>query len=365
MQHSERVSSADHLSQPSDKKHSSLPPLIQLIVKPYAVSGVQPTTLQQINLSTLREFLSLPSLPNSIPPSSLTHLCVKLPFFTQLFPAALSGGIHLDERSATELLANLTTIIVRGGILGKQTGKEAIVWMRLLSAIASSFGDEWGLWIESKGRYGPDQHRTAGDRTAISPALGKRLLPLVGPEHLSLLANTVVRNSDATIPFCLSILSLLDVFRGTARWEAILDTLLTGPHAVRLMRDLWRGNVRGKWPTASARQSWETLLQPNTTRTITMTPPFLLLSTMFLQYLLTVPDDQFFAPVSNKSALSLDETLELSSIWRDLGFYSYWTGLAPTYANQVDSVTLADLTKRREDIRSLMTRGVVAICARE
>lgn len=320
----------------------------------------------------MRDFLSLPSLPSSIPPTSLTHLCINLPFFTQLFPSALSTGIHLDERNATELLANLTTIIIRGGILNKQKGKEVVVWMRLLSAITTNFADQWGLWIESKGRYDGNDDRMGESskqgldaRGVVSPALAKRLLPLIGADHLSLLANTVVRQSDATVPFCLAILSLLDVFRGSPRWEAILDILLTGNHAVRLMRDLWRGNVRGKWPTTSARQNWETLLQPNTTRTVTLTPPFLLLSTLFLQYLLTVPDDQFFSSVSTRSALSLDETLELSSIWRDLGFYGYWTGLAPSYVNQVDAATLADLTKRREDVRSLMTRGVVAICARE
>lgn len=375
---------------PNNKKHPAIPPLVRLIVKTSTIPNLSQTTRNQVNVAIFRYLLTIPSLPSSLPLGSLTHLCIHLPFFQEIFPSALSHGINLSEMATTELIANLVTIIVRGGLLAKQDTKGIAVWMRLLTSLLDKVGDQWGLWIESKGRWAPnhskmiispDQGSDDSDagpsenlikrprlsaRGTVSPALLKRIIPVLSVDHLSQLANSMVRNSELTIPFCQLILSLLNAFRGSARWEGILDTLLTSDYAVQLLRDLWRSNVRGKWPSSSAMHNWETLLQPNTARTVSLVPPFLLLSTLLIQHLLTIPDDEFFAPVSSKSALSLDEILELAGVWKDLGFYGYWSGLAPPYANKVEPRTLLPkLEKQREDIRSLMTQGVVAICARE
>lgn len=63
------------------------------------------------------------------------------------------------------------------------------------------------------------------------------------------------------------------------------------------------------------------------------------------------PDDEFFAPQVNP--LSIDEVLDLSSIWRDLAYWGYMHGVGPG--------TTAIGT---EEQRSLFTRGVTRLSER-
>lgn len=82
----------------------------------------------------------------------------------------------------------------------------------------------------------------------------------------------------------------------------------------------------------------------------------LLLSHMYCHYLLLTPDDEFFSREHN--ALTIDEVLDLSAIWRDLAFWAYMNGVAQPGSNPSRGVG-------PEEARSLFTRGVTRVSERK
>lgn len=81
----------------------------------------------------------------------------------------------------------------------------------------------------------------------------------------------------------------------------------------------------------------------------------LLLSHMYCHYLLLTPDDEFFSNDTN--ALSLDEVLDLSTIWRDLAYWGFMEGVS-TGDGRADG-------RGTEEVRSLFTRGVTRVAERK
>ena len=80
---------------------------------------------------------------------------------------------------------------------------------------------------------------------------------------------------------------------------------------------------------------------------------------MYNHYLLITPDAEFFADSpSGSNPLTLDEVLDLTAIWRDLAFWGYMNGVAPAGST-------AQGGKGKEDVRSLLTRGVTRIAERK
>jgi len=347
-----------------------------------------------------------------MPLTSLTSFCAHLPFFTKVLPYAashpetLEQGTLATERGKTELLANLVTLAVRGGMLARQKTDGIAVWLQVVTRILGGLDDQWGLWLEGRGQWRSEaagevlsgrqgqlanssdsdvdmdgesstlrvpsrQDTRIRERGVAGQALSSKILPLIETPHLSTLINSALRNSSLLLPFVDFVQSLLAVFRGSPRWEMILDALLEGEHGKRLVRELWRGYVRGKWSRTAVKENWENMFSskdglPSSSKPARVfVPPFLLLSTLYIHYLLTLPDDEFFAPPSrSRSALSIDEVTELAGIWRDLAFYGYWTGIAAS-GRYLDEGQRKAEERKKEDVRGLMTRGVNAVCARD
>jgi ubiquitin-protein ligase E3 C len=86
-------------------------------------------------------------------------------------------------------------------------------------------------------------------------------------------------------------------------------------------------------------------------------PCLLFLTTLYNHYLLLTPDDEFFSDTSSKP-ISLDEVLELAGIWRDLAFWGYMNGLAP-------SGSASGKSPGTEEARALFTRGVTRVAERK
>lgn len=82
-------------------------------------------------------------------------------------------------------------------------------------------------------------------------------------------------------------------------------------------------------------------------------PLLLLLSQVYCHYLLITPDDEFFDPRGNP--LTVDEVLDLSSIWRDLAFWGYMNGVSHAQDRGVGT----------EEQRQLFTRGVTRVSERK
>lgn len=54
-------------------------------------------------------------------------------------------------------------------------------------------------------------------------------------------------------------LTILEAFRGSPKWEALLDALLEVNRSRGLVKLLWREGVRGKW--SSTADQWTTFQQ--------------------------------------------------------------------------------------------------------
>lgn len=345
----------------------------------------------------INTLLAIPQLPSSLPISSLTHLTKSLPIISKLLPYAAANPAVLTQNSLatemgkTHLLANLGFMVIQTGMIQQQDTKSLVAWLHVLTQLLEGVDNEWGLWLECKGVWGKNasaavqtaavvesmegnelegekdsrvtsRKRNIQDRGSVPPGIVNRVLSIVGTDHLNFLTSTYIRQPSMTQPYTRYMLALLTKFRGSVRFDGIME-VLGGPSGTRLVRDLWRNQVRGKWPSAASKQTWDRLLSPTAGETssandTTRLQSLLLLTHIYIHHLLTVTDEEFFAPPSrDAAALSLDEVIELSGIWRDVAFWGYWSGLGNGLSQAI--------VKQKEEIRGLMTKGVLAITARE
>lgn len=357
----------------------------------------------------LNDLLSRPNLMSSLPLSNLGVLMGGLQLWDKLIPlttgavgqSILDSGRLKTEMGKTDLLANLATIVVRTGMIDKKPVQDVAGWMNLLTSVLEGVEDGWGLWIERQGIWavpvarvgsdsvmagpgegidtvmdsdGEEDEELAGGRRRlregqlvaenrsrargrVEPAITTKLLHLFSPQHLNLLAAKSINDRAATEALTGLVTTMLRAFRGSPRWEGILEGILQSEHGIQLQRQLWLV-VRTHWKNIT-KATWESLFTPSSSKTPHL-PALQLFSTLYLQNLLTLPDDEFFEPVrkaGGRSALSLDEVGDLASIWKDLAFYGYVVGVGAGPETPV--------TKRKEELRSLMTQGVLAVSARK
>jgi ubiquitin-protein ligase E3 C len=239
----------------------------------------------------LTHLLAVAALPQSLPIPSLTHLSQHLPLFTDLLPAAaadttlLSQGKLSTELGRTYFLANIATFAITGGMLARYGLQGARTWVKVVATLLKGVEEGWGRWAEGVvdvdddimdtiSQDGSDDEeepamaiplpvnkRKRQTRAPLPTNISSRLLSLGSTGHISTLAELLVSpraaSSDATlIDFASFTLSLLAAFKGTARWENILDGLLEGRKGLALTRRLWREGVRGKWSTDKDAGGW-------------------------------------------------------------------------------------------------------------
>lgn len=359
-----------------------------------------PALYQTIYPAYLNTLLAVPNLMALLPLPSLMVLLRGIHFWDKLVPLAisrpkvLSTGDLATEMGKTHLLANISFMVVRSGMLQGRDARSCSHWTTLIKRVMDGLEEGWGIWVENQGKVsnistaqlrgqeGLDRisdsaedseddtrqpkvisrDRIKGkarrvDRGTIEPNIRDRLMYLFSPQHLNVLASKVVASDDYINPFTGLVTTMLRAFKGSPTWEAILDGILEGPDATKLQRQLWL-LTRRDWANVN-KPTWEQLFSDRPGDKCRQLPTLQLLSTLYLQNLLTLPDDEFFAPIrqtGSRSALTLDEVSELAGIWRDLAFWGYSSGTG----SGPETVT----TKRKEEVRSLTTQGVVAISAR-
>lgn len=248
----------------------------------------------------VQHLLAVPALPQSLPIPSLTHLSQKLPLFTVLLPSAAADPVILTHgKLATELgrtyfLANITTFGITGGMLARYGVQGANTWVKVVATLLSGVEEGWGKWAE--GIVEEEEEEQADDsmdidseeeepsipsRTAVTvpasstpakkrrqlrrplPAnISSKLLLLGSTSHISTLADLLVTpssqsSSKALIEFAAFTLGLLNSFKGSPRWEAILDGILQGKPGMALTKRMWREGVRGQWGTDRDKNSWQ------------------------------------------------------------------------------------------------------------
>ena len=302
-------------------------------------------------------------------------------------PTILASGRLRSEEGKTYFLANLITFGITGGMLGRYGHKGAANWVKVLGEVLSGVSEGWGKWVDGQVEEveenlpmatidsdsdndeptpGPSRvTRVAPRRKPLAPTIQKKVTVLASASHLSMLSETLLSPSAPgalLVDFARFALSLLHAFRGSPKWESILDAFVTGSKGKALERRIWREGVRGKWVNSAERPGWDTFAESEYEHTLTQltvdpsSPCLLFLTHLYNHYLLITPDDEFF-DTDKSNPFSLDEVLDLAGIWRDLSYHAYATGVAEKGQRRRGPGT--------EDERSLLTRGVTRVAERK
>ncbi|KGB75097.1 ubiquitin-protein ligase E3 C [Cryptococcus deuterogattii 99/473] len=366
------------------KKHPSISPIIRLLASP--LSAASPSQLAPILTPIVNQLLAIPNLPSSLPLQALTYLSANFHIFDILIPFAsqnyqiLTEGRLSDELGKTYFLSNLVTFGISGQLLSRSGIHGVAAWMSVVGNILSQMQDGWGKWIEGMTQdedvimepimegsddeipddtvVMPSRKPSRPRRLPLPQAICSKLVLLSTPSHISVLTQYIIsppRGAPATLltDFSSFFLGMLTAYRGSPKWEAVIDSLVDGKKGLALMKSIWRDGVRGKWEGTEDRSAWEQFSDnPDA-------PCLLLLTHMYCHYLLLTPDDEFFSPARNP--FNIDEILQLAAIWRDLAYWGYISG--------VPSPGVAANGKGRdkrgnEEARTLFTKGVTRVVER-
>jgi len=220
-----------------------------------------------------------------------------LPVFATLLPLGatnrhlLNTGSLVTELGKTHFLANLITFGITGGMLARHGLAGATNWIRVVGTVLGGVREGWGKWVEGHveepivepmamdvdvdTEADPDSETPAAvlgpsaprpnakaRRTPIPGNTQKKVVQLASAAHLTALSDTLLAPT-APAPllndFARFALALLNAFRGSPKWEGILDTFIGGTKGKALEKRIWREGVRGKW--RSDRSSWDTFAE--------------------------------------------------------------------------------------------------------
>lgn len=282
-------------------------------------------------------------------------------------------------------------------MLQRHAASGAATWIAVIGTVLSQVGEGWGRWaegaVQNEDEDMPTKHDSDDEddetvpHASVSAPLSKqrrhvrpslptniqpKLLLLASASHLSTLSDLMTSPTSKApttllVDFATFALGLLNAFRGSPRWEGILDALIEGQKGRVLGRRLWREGVRGRWRNTGERGVWDTFFESEyalshrhhklIAGTDPSTPCLLFLTHLYNHYLLLTPDDEFFSDTS-LNPISLDEVLELAGIWRDLAFWGYMNGVAPISVVPAKGFGT-------EETRALFTRGVTRVAERK
>jgi ubiquitin-protein ligase E3 C len=183
-------------------------------------------------------------------------------------------------------------MLARYGVQGANT------WVQVVSTLLSGVQEGWGKWAEGVVEPESESEDEKMDidsgsdnesptkslvimtkrklrRTPLPKNVSSKLLLLGSSSHISTLADLLVSSQGALSEFANFTLGLLTAFKGSPRWEAILDGLLEGRKGVALARRMWREGVRGKWGIARDQSSWQNFTSSTSSfvRFVSMTDP--------------------------------------------------------------------------------------------
>ena len=364
------------------RTHPALPPTIALSLLPFKAFPVPPTVTSksavvapsQQRIESIHQFtlqiLSIPSLPQRIPPLSLTAISA-MPFESILAeistPIFLENQLsHLPLDKAASFLANIA-VLRTGRVSELSSGRALAGYLSLLQTLldripvevistkreepkkipislapitidSSDDGKEAneGRNVGSTSKLDRDGDSEMGSIPA-PPALSldsrtfSAIQRLASSAHLTAILTLSTRFSASTRPSLAAFLvSLLSSF--PLRREDILNIIIfasstAGERGGGLLRELWRGYIRsstlGKQLNSSERDRTSSVLGCLSDPTLrTEWPALILLIELYSRCLLTLGDDEFFA--QNKNPLSLDEVVGLTAMGRNLAFALYW-----------------------------------------
>lgn len=120
---------------------------------------------------------------------------------------------------------------------------------------------------------GPSRIRAITRRPPIQPAVQKKVVLLASAAHVNSLSELLLAPSAPSSglnDFCRFALALLGAFKGSPKWESILEAVLLGSRGKGLEKRIWREGVRGKWADSGDRSGWDHFSESESSGSLTI-----------------------------------------------------------------------------------------------
>ncbi|KZT24637.1 HECT-domain-containing protein [Neolentinus lepideus HHB14362 ss-1] len=359
------------------KSTPSLPLIVPLVTAPLATYlDVSPELYQKALSELFLYILTISLLPNRLPLVSLTEFSSRLPLanLPQLPATFPAQACALTTVQKVHLIANLTAFTPPRY---KSLPAAALsAYLELLSTVMSSLPanalnpppprsslstSPWASDSDSDSDAPVQVRVVSSFSTApreplpqLDARTRKRLQTLPAAAHLNTLMAAAQRNPARLFAFLLS-LSLV--------WPRRKDAVLGAAVAYAgggLMRELWRGHVRGSVLGRDERAG--AIMDPENAASW---PPLLLLTEMYAQALQTMGDDEFFSGAASagsaRNPLTLDELIEFSRKLLNVAFTLYWR----EEQRDVQEGTVPGLSVPWEVVRERVTKCLQGIHDRD
>ncbi|KAJ7227472.1 HECT-domain-containing protein [Mycena pura] len=370
------------------KGSKALPLLVPLATVAFATFAPMTDGYSESLAALVSSILTIPLLPYRLPLQSLSQLSSHLPFasFVLLPPPASS----LTITDKIHLVANLMAFTPpRYGVL---PAPALTAYLNLLTALLDSIpcnafdgkpqlsaapvSTSANIDSDSDDESLPVVSVVSSFTSNPPPPLPildartqKRLSTLIAPAHLNSLLSITLKHPDTTrmALYCM-ILALEGVWPG--KRSSILGAIVVGGNGTSVIKELWRGTVRG----ANAASIIPASGRPSSPSDPSI-PALLFLADLYTHVLLTMGDDEFFgtstlvggSPAAPRNPMSLDELTVFSRLLLDVAF-----GL---YQGSQDSdgkdTSISGITGPKgvryswEEMREKVTKCLVAIHARD
>ncbi|KIM29078.1 hypothetical protein M408DRAFT_329093 [Serendipita vermifera MAFF 305830] len=333
---------------------TALPGLVTLCITPLQTFPPNSSAFSDAFKEIAIHILTIPHLPNRLPIASLTTFASHVPLgsFHLISPLQLSQSIS-ENINVLHLLANLFTfmpirysamtspaLIAYIELLNKLIGRLPVGAFELQKKKTSDTMD-WAPQSDSDDERPNTLPKKVEEIPSVSPPdtqTAKKLRTLVSSAHTNALLTTANKNPTSWVRF-VELVVLIG-----AKWpkerEGLLTTIVVS-HGNVVLKQLWRDSVR---VSQLGRENEQISRDVNDFRNDW--PPFLLLTELYTQALLTMGDDEFFStqvPTRSKQAatsvgarnpFSVGEVIELSRRLLNIVFPLYWNE-APKSAGEM------------------------------
>lgn len=169
-------------------------------------------------------------------------------------------------------------------MLARYGSKGASDWIKVIDIVLGGTKDGWGKWADGQVEEeeepmplvahivdsddedvapvaGPSRVRAPrARRPVLQLAVQKKVIILASAAHINALSDTLLSASaprSGLNNFSSFVLALLNAFKGSPKWESILEAVLLGSKGKGLERRIWREGVRGKWGDSAEPRGWD------------------------------------------------------------------------------------------------------------
>jgi ubiquitin-protein ligase E3 C len=299
----------------------------------------------------VRDFFTIPLLPDRLPPKALSAFAKDLPFedlLTYIDSSGFTSSVEIDR--AIPLLAN---IIVFGQDQVAQF-KSSQIFIAYLTVLRSLLDRLPPTILASETRAIDAISDTESDGGASPLAVDPRIIAVLSSlpssTHMSSILEASNRFSATSRPaFAALFVSIIQTWPNNRHEYVAAVVYGRGAKGTGLLREIWRGWLRsGKlgqaiggqregnsrvlsalrgmlsdlffFPSFRSISNRDLCLDPSF---VEEWPMFIVLAELYCRTLYTLGDDEFYTPGS-RNPLTVDEVVGFSALSRNIAFALYW-----------------------------------------